>query len=66
MDTVGVSLVGGAVANQGGDLDEGWLVCHLLGLLDGITQAVQVCVAILHTHTHTHTCSASTGGQARV
>lgn len=48
MDTVGVGLVGGPVPNEGGDLDEGGLVGHLLGLLNGITDGVQVSVAVLH------------------
>ena len=47
VDSVSVSLVGGSVSDEGGNLDEGGLVCHLLGLLDGVTDAVQVGVTVL-------------------
>lgn len=44
---VGVGLVGGAIADQGGHLDERRLVGDGLGGGDGIAQAVQVVVAVL-------------------
>ena len=47
MDSVSVGLVGGSISDQGGDLDEGGLVCDLLGLLNGVTDLVKVGVAVL-------------------
>mmetsp|Transcript_21639 Transcript_21639/g.60016 ORF Transcript_21639/g.60016 Transcript_21639/m.60016 type:complete len:323 (+) Transcript_21639:1807-2775(+) len=48
MDIVGVSLVGGAIANQGGHLDDGGLVGHSLGVGNSLADAIVVMVAILH------------------
>lgn len=45
--SVGVSLVGRPIPDEGGHLDEGGLVGHLLGLLNGVPDAVQVGVAVL-------------------
>lgn len=41
------SLELGTEANGGGKLDHGWLVSDLLGLLDGLLDALQVGIAVL-------------------
>mmetsp|Transcript_20755 Transcript_20755/g.52312 ORF Transcript_20755/g.52312 Transcript_20755/m.52312 type:complete len:551 (-) Transcript_20755:7-1659(-) len=45
---VAVGLVGGAVANEGGHLDEGGLVGDGLGGGDGLAEAIDVQVAVLN------------------
>mmetsp|Transcript_20420 Transcript_20420/g.56595 ORF Transcript_20420/g.56595 Transcript_20420/m.56595 type:complete len:406 (+) Transcript_20420:968-2185(+) len=47
MDVVAVSLVGGAIADQGGDLDKRGLVSDCLGIGDGLADAINVKVAVL-------------------
>ena len=46
--SVRVSLVGGAVADEGGHLDEGGLVSAGLGLSDCLADSIHIGVAILH------------------
>lgn len=47
---VSVGLVGGPIADQGGDLDEGRLVSDSPRLLHSRLDPLQVCVAILQEH----------------